>query len=86
MQADYYGRSGLGRIGGSIQTIALPLAIAGPVGVGLVSDALGGFRAAFILVALVSVFAGCGFFFARPPTTAKGKRGNDRGAVPSVSA
>ncbi|MDE3100703.1 MAG: MFS transporter [Chloroflexota bacterium] len=64
--ADYFGRRSYGRIAGTIQGLALPLAFLGPIGVGAVVD-VAGYRAAFALLVVVSAIGSAAFFMAKPP-------------------
>lgn len=66
LMADYFGRRSFGRIAGTIQSLALPLALAGPVASGGIID-VAGYRPAFAWLLGVSAVGALSFFLAERP-------------------
>jgi sugar phosphate permease len=75
IQADYFGRSSLGKIVGWLQTASLPVGIAAPIVVGYIADVQDTYRLAFIGAGILSVVGGAVLFLAaapKPPNAAGG--------------
>lgn len=66
IRAQYFGRKDLGKIQGSMSPIIMIAGTTGPVLAGYLFDTTGSYNSAFILMALLCVFAGVLVFFARP--------------------
>ena len=67
LRADYFGSTDFGKIMGFSSLIVMMGMMTGPIVAGLVADATGSFRSAFIILA-VGAASGAGWFFnARPP-------------------
>ena len=70
LYGDYFGRGSLGKIQGALMTCAVPLAVAGPLLAGLMADHVaGGYRLAFLIMALASAIAAGLQIITRAPTT-----------------
>lgn len=75
IQGEYFGRRNFGRIVGTSQGLALPLALLGPVSAGAIID-VSGYRTAFGLLIGVSVAGALAFLMAtRPSRPASARRG-----------
>jgi MFS family permease len=67
LHADYWGLTSLGKIVGTLGSMAVPLSIAGPVIAGLMADAYGSYRVIFVSLSIASFFGAGLIFLARPP-------------------
>jgi MFS family permease len=63
----YWGLASLGKIVGTLQTLAVPLSIVGPVLAGLLADIRGDYRLVFIGVSIASLTGAGLIFLANPP-------------------
>ncbi len=75
LQGEYFGRKSQGLIRGSLQSLALPLSIAGPVAAGAMADRLGDYRVAFVSLSVVGLAGAVCIFLAtrpRPPLRPQG--------------
>ena len=64
---DYFGRTSYGKILGTLQLIATPLGIIGPVAAGYAADVQGNYRGSLMVLAVLAVLSGVMFFLVRPP-------------------
>lgn len=66
IRAQYFGRKALGKIQGSMSPITMVAGATGPVLAGHLFDTTGSYNSAFLLTAVLCVFAGILILFARP--------------------
>ena len=64
---DYFGRRSYGKILGTLQLIATPLGIIGPVAAGYAADVQGDYRGSLMVLAGLAALSGVMFFLVRPP-------------------
>lgn len=64
---EYFGRSSYGKINGTIQSIATPLSVLGPVFAGFMADQLGDYVLTLLIMAVFAGLASGVFFLAVPP-------------------
>jgi len=67
LYGEYWGLKSLGRISGTLSSLAVPLAIAGPVLAGVLADARGDYRFVFICVSAASFVAAALILLASRP-------------------
>jgi MFS family permease len=67
LYGEYWGLKSLGRISGTLNSLAVPLAIAGPVFAGVLADARGDYRLVFICVSAASFVAATLILLASQP-------------------
>jgi MFS family permease len=67
LHGEYWGLTSLGKISGTLQSLAVPLSIAGPVMAGLFADWQGDYRLVFVWMSVASLVGAALILLARPP-------------------
>ena len=81
LHGEYWGLTSLGKIVGTLQSMAVPLSIAGPVIAGLMADAHGNYRLIFVSLSIASFFGAGLIFLARPPKPPAGAEASPAAAA-----
>lgn len=64
---EFFGRTSYGKILGTLQLIAAPLGIVGPLAAGYAADVQGNYRDVLVVLAVMVLLSGVMFFLVRPP-------------------
>ncbi len=64
---EFFGRTSYGKILGTLQLIAAPLGIVGPLATGYAADVQGNYRDVLVVLAVMVLLSGVMFFLVRPP-------------------
>ena len=64
---EFFGRTSYGKILGTLQLIAAPLGIVGPLAAGYAADVQGNYRDVLVVLAVMALLSGVMFFLVRPP-------------------